>query len=69
MEQVKDVLDLCLSCKGCKSECPSSVDVGKMKAEFMQQYHEKNGIPMRSRLVGDFTKQMKLASLAPWSYN
>jgi FAD/FMN-containing dehydrogenase/Fe-S oxidoreductase len=69
MEQVKDVLDLCLSCKGCKSECPSSVDVGKMKAEFMQQYHEKNGIPVRSKLVGDFTKQMKLASLAPWSYN
>jgi Fe-S oxidoreductase len=69
MEQVKDVLDLCLSCKGCKAECPSSVDVGKMKAEFMQQYHEKNGIPMRSRLVGDFTKQMKLAALAPWSYN
>jgi Fe-S oxidoreductase len=69
MEQVKDVLDLCLSCKGCKSECPSSVDVGKMKAEFMQQYQDKYGVSMRSRLIADFTKQMKLASLAPWSYN
>jgi FAD/FMN-containing dehydrogenase/Fe-S oxidoreductase len=69
MEQVKDVLDLCLSCKGCKTECPSSVDVGKMKAEFMQQYQEKYGVSMRSRLVADFTKQMKKASLAPWSYN
>ncbi|QHT65844.1 FAD-binding protein [Rhodocytophaga rosea] len=69
MEQVKDVLDLCLSCKGCKSECPSSVDVGKMKAEFTQQYYDTHGIPLRSRLISDFTKQMKLASLAPWGYN
>jgi FAD/FMN-containing dehydrogenase/Fe-S oxidoreductase len=66
---VKEVLDLCLSCKGCKSECPSSVDVGRMKAEFTQQYYEKHGVPMRSRLVANFNKEMKLASIAPWAYN
>jgi FAD/FMN-containing dehydrogenase/Fe-S oxidoreductase len=65
----KEVLDLCLSCKGCKTECPSSVDVGKMKAEFMQDYYDKNGVPFRSKLIGNFTKMMKLASLAPWAYN
>jgi len=68
-EMVKEVLDLCLSCKGCKSECPSSVDVGKMKAEFTQQYYETHGIPLRSKLIAHFSKQMKLASIAPWAFN
>jgi len=68
-DEVKEILDLCLSCKGCKSECPSSVDVGKMKAEFMQQYYDKNGVPFRTKLIGNFTKQMRLASLVPWGYN
>ena len=68
-EMVKEVLDLCLSCKGCKAECPSSVDVGKMKAEFTQQYNDTHGVPFRSRLVADFTKRMKQAALAPWAYN
>jgi Fe-S oxidoreductase len=68
-ESVKEVLDLCLSCKGCKSECPSSVDVGKMKAEFLQQTYDKQGVPFRSKLIGTFSKQMRLASIAPWAYN
>jgi Fe-S oxidoreductase len=62
-------LDLCLSCKGCKSECPSSVDVGKMKAEFTQQYYESHAIPFRTNLIANFGKQMKLASIAPWAFN
>jgi Fe-S oxidoreductase len=68
-EMVKEVLDLCLSCKGCKSECPSSVDIGKMKAEFTQQYYESHGVPMRSKLIANFSNQMKLASIAPWAFN
>ncbi len=68
-EQVKDILDLCLSCKGCKSECPSSVDVGKMKAEFTQHYHDQYGLPFRSKLIGRFSQQMALASVFPWVYN
>ena len=68
-DEIKDVMDLCLSCKGCKSECPSNVDVGKMKAEFLQHYYDANGVPLRARLVGNFTKQMRLAALVPWAYN
>jgi Fe-S oxidoreductase len=67
--EVKEILDLCLSCKACKSECPSSVDVAKMKGEFLQSYYDKHGVPLRSRLIGDFSKLMQLASIAPWAYN
>ncbi|WP_138989502.1 FAD-binding and (Fe-S)-binding domain-containing protein [Larkinella sp. C7] len=68
-EEIKEVMDLCLSCKGCKSECPSSVDISRMKAEFLQHYYDANGTPLRSRLIGNFTKLMSLASVAPWAYN
>ncbi len=68
-QEIKDVMDLCLSCKGCKTECPSGVDVAKMKAEFLQHYHDKNGVPFRTKLIGNFSKQMKLASQFPSVYN
>ena len=51
-QEVYKVLDLCISCKGCKGECPSNVDMAKIKAEFLQQYYDENGVPFRSRLVG-----------------
>lgn len=57
-----DVLDLCLECKGCKTECPSHVDMAKMKAEVLYQHQEKHGIPLRSRLFGHIGK---LNALSP----
>ena len=54
--EIKDVLDLCLSCKGCKSECPSNVDMARLKGEFLQNYHDANGIPLRSWLIGYINK-------------
>ncbi|SFE80689.1 FAD-binding and (Fe-S)-binding domain-containing protein [Thermoflexibacter ruber] len=68
-QEVKEVMDLCLSCKGCKSECPSNVDVGKLKAEFTHQYYQINGVPFRTQLIGNFTKLTSLAALFPSIYN
>ena len=68
-QQLKDVMDLCLSCKGCKSECPSNVDVGKMKAEFLQAYQDIHGVSTRSKRIAGFAQQMKLAAKLPWLYN
>jgi FAD/FMN-containing dehydrogenase/Fe-S oxidoreductase len=66
---IKDVMDLCLACKACKSECPSNVDMAKLKMEFMHQYHKDNGVPLRSWLIGNFSKMSGLASYVPWAYN
>lgn len=68
-KEVKEVMDLCLLCKGCKSECPSNVDVAKLKMEFLQHYQEKNGVPMRSWLIGNYSKMSNIASYVPWAYN
>ncbi|HEY0771173.1 MAG TPA: FAD-linked oxidase C-terminal domain-containing protein, partial [Sphingobacteriaceae bacterium] len=68
-DEIKDVMDLCLSCKGCKSECPSNVDMGKLKQEWQYQYYKEKGVPFRSRLIGNFSLGMKLAAIAPWGYN
>ena len=68
-EEIKEVYDLCLSCKGCKNECPSNVDVSKLKAEFLQHYYDTNGVPIRSRLVANFTRLAHLASYVPWAWN
>ena len=68
-KEIYEVMDLCLSCKGCKSECPSNVDVAKLKAEFLQQYYDANGVPFRSKLIANFTNSAKLAALMPGIYN
>jgi len=68
-EEIYNVMDLCLSCKGCKSECPSNVDVAKLKAEFLQHYYDEHGVPFRSRMIANFTASSRLASAAPGVYN
>jgi FAD/FMN-containing dehydrogenase/Fe-S oxidoreductase len=68
-KEIYDIMDLCLSCKGCKSECPSNVDVAKLKAEFLQQYYDANGVPFRSKLIANYSMSAKLGALAPGIYN
>jgi FAD/FMN-containing dehydrogenase/Fe-S oxidoreductase len=63
-------LDLCLECKACKSECPTNVDMARLKAEFLHQYHQQHGVPMRSRLFGHVAALSRwgcrLAPLSSW---
>ncbi len=68
-KEIFEVMDMCLSCKACKSECPSSVDVTKLKAEFLQHYYESNGVPIRTWLIANISKISKLGSYAPWLFN
>jgi len=67
--ELYDILSLCLSCKGCKAECPANVDMAKLKAEFLQHWYDENGIPLRSLAVGYITSLNRLASLVPGVYN
>ncbi len=68
-QEVYEVMDLCLSCKGCKSECPSSVDITKYKAEFLQHYYKSNGIPLRTRAIAYINVFNKLGSIFPGIFN
>jgi FAD/FMN-containing dehydrogenase/Fe-S oxidoreductase len=68
-QEIYDILDLCLACKGCKSECPSSVDIAKIKSEFLQHWYDRYGIPLRTRLVGYISTINRIGSIAPSIYN
>jgi len=64
-ERVKKSLDLCLSCKACKSECPANVDMATYKAEFLSHFYESHRRPLRAYAFGMVDKWLRVASLAP----
>ncbi len=64
-----EILDLCLSCKGCQTECPSGVDMGKLKAETLQQSYLKSGVPLRTQLIGNFPSLQRYVSYIAPLYN
>jgi Fe-S oxidoreductase len=68
-KEIYDVLDLCLGCKGCKSECPSGVDIARIKSEFLQHWYDRYGIPLRTRLIAYISVFNRIGSFAPAVYN
>ncbi|MCK5845982.1 MAG: FAD-binding protein [Bacteroidales bacterium] len=68
-KEIYDSLDLCLSCKACKSECPSNIDMTKFKAEFLQHWYDKHGVPIRSLFIAYITSISKLGMILPWAFN
>ena len=64
-QELKEVFDLCLSCKACASECPSNVDVAALKSEFLYQYQEENGYSFRNSMFANNVKYNKIGSLFP----
>jgi FAD/FMN-containing dehydrogenase/Fe-S oxidoreductase len=67
-ERLQEVLDLCLGCKACKAECPSNVDMAKIKYEVMAHYHKANGLPLHRRLFGEIGALAPLGSMfSPFS--
>ena len=64
-EEVKESLDLCLSCKGCKGDCPVNVDIATHKAEFLSHYYEKKRRPRQAYAFGFIDQWSRIASLVP----
>lgn len=64
-EELKEVLDLCISCKACSSECPSNVDISIAKAEFLYQYNKENGVSLSNKLFAKSSDLNKNASRFP----
>jgi FAD/FMN-containing dehydrogenase/Fe-S oxidoreductase len=67
--EIYDSLDLCLSCKGCKSECPSNVDMARYKAEFLHHWYTSHTIPLRTLLIANISKISRLGMLFPAVFN
>ncbi|MDQ2078759.1 FAD-linked oxidase C-terminal domain-containing protein [Xanthobacteraceae bacterium Astr-EGSB] len=68
-EEIREVLDLCIGCKACKSECSAGVDIAKAKAEFLQHYHDVHRPRLRTHLIAHFARLMRLASVAAPLFN
>ena len=64
-KEIREVLDLCLSCKACISECPSNVDMASLKAEFLHQYYTTNGVPLRAWFFANNNEMNQLGSIFP----
>src|SRR5262249_30542019 len=64
-KRLYEVMDLCLECKGCKAECPSNVDMAKLKYEFLYHYSRANGLPLRNRAFGRVARLSALGARTP----
>ncbi len=63
-KRLQDTMDLCVECKACKAECPSNVDMAKLKAETMSKYYEERGVPLRARMFGEIAALSRVGQAA-----
>jgi Fe-S oxidoreductase len=68
-EEVREALDLCVSCKGCRRECPTGVDMAKMKIEFAWQWQRRHGLSAKDRLIAHLPRWAPWAARLPWLAN
>ena len=68
-EAVHDAMDLCVGCKGCKRECPTGIDMAKMKVEFLDHYKARHGHTWKDRLIGRLPDYARTASRWAWLLN
>ena len=68
-KRLHEIMDLCLECKACKAECPSNVDMAKLKYEFLDHYHRAHGLPVRNRLFGAIARLNRIGSQFPAAAN
>jgi Fe-S oxidoreductase len=68
-EAMRETMALCVSCKGCKRECPTGVDMARMKIEFMHQYRKQHAPRLRERLIAWLPRYAPLAARLPWLFN
>ena len=64
-----DVLDLCLACKACKTECPSNVDMAKIKYEWLSQFYARHGVPLKAKAFGHIERVYRIAGRVPRLFN
>lgn len=67
--EILEVLDTCVSCKACKSECPSNIDMARFKAEYLQHHYDVSHVSLRSFLIANLIKIQKMGMVIPWLYN
>ncbi len=64
-----EVMELCIGCKACKTECPTGVDMARLKSEFLSHRNMTRGVSRRSRLIAEFPSRLAVASKVPWLFN
>jgi Fe-S oxidoreductase len=68
-DAVREAMELCVSCKGCRRECPTGVDMAKMKIEFLHHHRQRHGLTLRDRLIGHLPRYASWAARLPWLVN